>query len=195
MLEAVATRQCSCVFLATCDWEDEAFTPGMWSSREEQSWSGHRLRTESWSRDVAACSLFSPGMHGLGQPSLVPLVSGASALAICCAGFEVGIHLFSRLYLAVESVQMDFLPLEEALQAQGLRSKASTTECSSRLYLSTTAISSSSKVNTAAVSSCLWSCMIYVFALSRVALVAFRVRFCKHACGCDGIIVSRPYGT
>jgi hypothetical protein len=122
-------------------------------------------------------------------------MSGASALAICCAGFEVGIHLFSRLYLAVESVQMDFLPLEEALQAQGLRSKASTTECSSRLYLSTTAISSSSsKVNTAAVSSYLWSCMIYVFALSRVALVAFRVRFCKHACGCDGIIVSRPYG-
>jgi hypothetical protein len=30
-------------------------------------------------------------------------MSGASALAICCAGFEVGIHLFSRFYLAVES--------------------------------------------------------------------------------------------
>ena len=143
-------------------------------------------------RDVAACLLFSLGMHGLGQSSLVPLQLDEWCLRPC----HMLCSILSR-YSPVQSFVFgsgkranELSALEEALQAQGLQSKASTIECSSRLYLSTTTISSSSKVNTAVVSSCLWSCMIYVFTVFQVALVAFRVRFCKHACGCDGIIVS-----
>jgi hypothetical protein len=42
-------------------------------------------------------------------------MSGALFLVVCCTGFEVGIHIFSLLYLAMEIVQVDFLPLEVML--------------------------------------------------------------------------------
>lgn len=88
---------------------------------------------------------------------------------------------------------MDLLALEEALQAQGLQSKASIAKCSSRFYLSTTTVTSS-KVNTLIVSSYQWhlSAAFVVSAVWSGRVSCRRLQACT--CGSHGILVSRPYG-
>ena len=87
--------------------------------------------------------------------------------------------MLRRLYLAVESVQMGLLRLEEALQVQGLRSKAPTAKCSSRFYLSTTTVSSS-KVSTLIRMS--W--LACARAVARVAWLGLCKVLVACVCGC-----------